>query len=298
MSFSITTSFVDQFSSNLVLLSQQKGSRLRKACRVENITGEEAFFDQIGSVDAVAITDRHGDSPLINTPHSRRRITPVDYEWGDLIDKLDKVKTLIDPASGYVRSGSYALGRSIDDEIISAATGTAYTGKAGGTSTVLPAGQKVAVTIGGGGGNAGLNLEKLIAAKSLFGKNDVDLDDPENKLYFAVRQQQLDDLLAETEIKSSDFNAVKALVKGEVDSFMGFEFIRTERLANASATDITTCFAWSKSGICVGLNQDIMARVQERADKRFSWYAYACMSVGASRMEEEKVVQISCDESP
>jgi hypothetical protein len=146
--------------------------------------------------------------------------------------------------------------------------------------------------------NAGLNIEKLIAARSRFGTNDVDLDDPENKLYLAVSQQQLDDLLNETEIKSSDYNTVKALVKGEIDTYMGFDFVRTQRLALDSTTDIRTCFAWAKSGICLGVNKDSKTNISERADKSFATYVYACMSTGATRMEEEKVVEIPCDESP
>lgn len=300
MSNEITTAFVKQYSSNITMLSQQKGSKLRDKVRVESIVGEEGYFDQIGATEAQDVTSRHGDSPQIDTPHSRRRVAGVGAEWGDFIDDFDKVRMLIDPASDYVRSGAYALGRKMDDRIIAAATGTAYTGKTGTTAVSLPASQQLSVTLGAASGytNAGLTIEKLIAAKSLFGQNDVDIDDPMNKLYMAVSQKQLDDLLNSTEVTSADYNTVKALVKGEVGSFMGFDFVRTERLALDSSTDIRTCFAWAKSGLLIGINKDIVARVTERADKRFSWYAYACMFMGATRMEEEKVVQVPCDQSP
>jgi len=291
MSFQITTAFVEQFGANLYMLSQQKGSRLRSCVDIETVKGEQAFFDQIGATEAIVRTSRHGDSPLVSTPHSRRRVGLADYEWGDMIDKEDKVRTLIDPANGYVQSGMYALGRSMDDVIIEAATGTAYTGKAGTTPVALPAGQIIA------NGNTGLSITKLIQAKSLFGQNDVDIDDPMNKLYMVVSQKQLDDLLAEEEITSADYNTVKALVKGEVNSFMGFEFKRTQRLA-IDSDDIRTCFAFCKSGIKLGLGADMTARVAERPDKSFSWYAYASMSIGATRMEEVKVVRVDCDETP
>jgi hypothetical protein len=300
MSSEITTAFVKQFSSNLTMLAQQKGSKLRNAVRIETLTGEEGFFEQIGAVEAQDVTDRHGDSPQMDVPHSRRRVAGVASDVGDYIDTFDKVQMLIDPSSQYVQSFIYALGRKMDDRIIAAATGTAYTGKTGTTSVALPSRQKVAVTVGAAAGytNAGLTIEKLIAAKSLFGKNDVDIEDPMNKLTFVVSQQQLDDLLNEVEVKSSDYNTVKALVKGEVDSFMGFDFIRTQRLALNATTDIRTCFAFARSGLLLAVNKDITTRVTERADKRFSWYAYASMMCGATRMEEEKVVEVPCDESP
>lgn len=300
MSFQITTAFVEQYKSNITLLSQQKGSKLRECVDYEDITGESAFFDQIGSTEAQDVVDRHGDSPIISTPHSRRKVTPIDSDWGDLIDKMDKAKTLNDPTNSYVLAGSYALGRKIDDRIIESFTGNAYTGKNGSTVIALPAAQKIAVTLGHADGvtNAGLTIEKLIAAKSLFGKNDVDIEDPRNKLYMGVTQQQLDDLLATTEVKSSDYNTVKALVKGEINTFLGFDFKRSQRFSLDATTDIRTCVAWAKSGVRLGINQDITGKIAPRPDKRFAMYVYACMSIGASRMEEEKVVEVPCDESP
>ena len=84
MSTQVTTAFSQQFSSNVYLLSQQKGSKLRAGVREESIVGEKAFFDQIGSVAAVARTSRHADTPLMDTPHSRRMVTQTEYEWADL----------------------------------------------------------------------------------------------------------------------------------------------------------------------------------------------------------------------
>jgi hypothetical protein len=291
MSFEITTAFVDQFSANLYLLSQQKGSRLRSCVDSETVNGDEAFFDQLGLTEAQVRTSRHGDSPLISTPHDRRRCTMADYEWGDMIDKEDKVRTLIDPANGYTQSGMYALGRSIDDVIIEALGGTAYTGRRGATAVPFPAGQIV-----DSGGSDALTIAKLIAVKSLFGVNDVDEEDPNNKLYFVVSQKQLDDLLGTTQVTSADYNTVRALVRGEINSFMGFEFKRTQRLNVAS--DIRQCFAWAKSGVKLGIGRDITAEVAKRADKGFNWYAYASMTLGATRMEEKKVVRCDCNENP
>ena len=298
MSFEITTAFVKQFRDNIRVLSQQKGSKLESAVDVESgLTGDAFFFDQLGSVDARDKTVRYQDSPQMDTPHSRRMVTPNDADWGDFVDKLDKVKMLISPESKYVKQSLYAMGRKIDDHIIAAATGTAMTGKNGATPVVLPVTQQLNVNVGGSGSNTGLNLAKLIAAKSLFGKNDVDIEDPENKLYLVHTQQQLDDLLAVTQTTSSDYAAVKALVEGNITYFMGFEFIRTEKLA-LSGDDVRTCFAFAKSGIGLGKWADIQTEVEKRGDKSFAWYAYTCMSVGATRLEEKKVVEIPCDESP
>ena len=47
------------------MLSQQMGSLLRGSVDSETITGEKAFFDQVGKAAAVVRTTRHGDTPLM-----------------------------------------------------------------------------------------------------------------------------------------------------------------------------------------------------------------------------------------
>ena len=108
-----------------------KGSLLRGTVDTESVVGKHAFFDQVGVATAVKRTTRHGDTPQIDTPHSRRRVSLVDYEYADLIDNQDKIRTLIDPTSSYALAAAYALGRAQDDEIIAAASGTAFTGETG-----------------------------------------------------------------------------------------------------------------------------------------------------------------------
>jgi hypothetical protein len=129
MSTQITTAFVQQYSANIQMLSQQMGSLLRDKVRLESVTGKNAFFDQVGSVTAVLKTSRHSDTPQIDTPHARRRVSLGDYEFADLIDQQDKVRLLIDPTSSYAQAAAMAMGRAMDDVIIDAALGTAFTGK-------------------------------------------------------------------------------------------------------------------------------------------------------------------------
>ena len=160
MSSQVTTAFVQQYSANIQMLSQQMGSLLRDKVRLESVVGKNAFFDQVGSVTAQKRTSRHSDTPQIDTPHARRRVSLVDYEFADLIDDQDKVRMLIDPTSSYAQAAAFAMGRAMDDEIIAAATGTAFTGETGSTSTALPAGQKITES-----GTDGLTIAKLREAK-------------------------------------------------------------------------------------------------------------------------------------
>ena len=286
MSTQITTAFVNQFSSNITMLSQQMGSLLREAVDVETVTGEKAFFDQVGSAVAQVRTSRHGDTPLMETPHARRMVTMSTYEYADLIDDPDKVRLLVDPTSTYARAAAMAMGRSIDDVIISAALGSASTGKAGSTSTALPSGQKIAHASGG------LTQAKLVAAKKILDQNSVD---PSIQRYIIVSPEQIEDLLNITAVTSADFNTVRALVQGEVDTFVGFKFIVSNRL-NTDSDGNRQVIAFAGDGIKLAIGKDVTGRIDERADKSYSTQIYYCMDIGATRMEEEKVVEIACQE--
>lgn len=286
MSTQITTAFSQQFSANVQLLSQQTGSILRGGVSEEAVTGEKAFFDQVGAAAAVKRTSRHQDTPMVETPHSRRMVTMDSYEWADLIDDADKVRMLIDPTSTYARAAAAAMGRAMDDAIIEAATGTAKTGKSGGTSTTMLAAHQIA------NGSADLTLAKLIEAKKTL---DLASVDPSIPRHIAVGPDQIEALLNSTTVTSSDFNTIKALVQGEINTFLGFQFHVSTRLAKSG--NIRTCFAWAEDGIKLAVGKDVMSRIDERSDKSYSTQVYYCATFGATRMEEEKVVQIDCDES-
>ena len=284
MSSQVTTAFVQQYSANVQMLSQQMGSLLRDKVRVESITGKNAFLDQVGSVTAVEKTSRHSDTPQIDTPHARRRLSMADYEFADLIDQQDKVRLLIDPTSSYAQAAAMAMGRAIDDVIITAALGTAYTGETGSTSTAN-ANQIVHAS-------AGLNIAKLRTAKQTLDLSDVD---PSIPRHIIVSPKQISDLLNITEVTSSDFNTVKALANGEINTYLGFNFIVSNRLSLSGTT--RSCIAFAQDGLALGIGKDVNARIDERADKSYATQVYYCMSIGATRMEEDKVVEVQCTES-
>ena len=291
MSSQITTSFVEQYSSNVNLLSQQMGSKLRSSVDEESVVGKNAFFEQIDSTAAVLRTSRHGDTPQIDTPHSRRRVSLADYEWGDLIDDSDKIRALVNPTSAYARNAAAAMNRAMDDVIITAMNASASTGVAGGTSTALPSTQKFATS----DQSDGLTVAKLLAAKKKFDDNDID---PSRKRYIVCGPQQISDLLNTTEVKSSDYNTVKALAQGDINSFLGFEFIMSTRLSmDATNTDDRLVFAYTNDAIKLAIGSDIKANISERADKSYSTQVYYAMSLGAVRMEEKAVYQIPCHEA-
>ena len=286
MSVQITTAFVEQYKSNVFHLAQQKGSRLRDAVRSETVTGKSHFFERIGSVAAEKRTSRHSDTPRMDTPHSRRKVTMDDYDWADLIDQEDKVRMLISPQSEYAMAGAWAMGRAMDDAIIAAATGTSFGGVSGGTSVALPSTQKIVH------GSAGLTLAKLIEAKEKLDANDVD---PDEARYMIVTSKQMSNLLNIEKVTSSDYASIKALVQGQIDTYLGFKFLRTERLGLDSNSD-RQVLAFCQSGIGLAVGSDVSTRISERADKNYATQVFLSMTIGATRVEDEKVVEIACNE--
>jgi hypothetical protein len=211
----------------------------------------------------------------------------VDYEYADLIDKRDQVRTLIDPTSSYAQAAAFALGRAMDDEIISAISGNAFSGETGSTTVALPSAQKITES-----GTDGLTSAKLRSAKEKFDSASVD---PSIPRYIVVGPKQISDLLGTIEVTSSDFNTVKALSNGEINTFLGFNFVVSNRLSIASSKRL--CLAYAMDGVKLALGQDLMSRIDELPNKGYATQVYNCMSIGATRMEESKVVTIQAHEA-
>ena len=310
----IDTAFVNQYGKTLDLVAETKGGKFTGMSLEDTVTGEDAYYDQLGSVYATAVVDSGSDtdSPSDSISHLRRKVDLTNYEVGLLLDRFDKVQTLINPESEYVMRQVSSLMRKKDIEFIKGALGTASTGKAGAGSADLAAGNKILQA------NAGLTINKIREARAILQKNGVDLDDPLNEAYLAVTPTQIEDLLGNTEATSADFMNVKALVSGGIDTFYGFKivvsnllpFVATDtNVANLtwSASDVPAVsstddnvranFAWVKSGIRTGVGINIETDVAKRADKRFNYYAYSAMRCGSVRMEEDKVVQIQVSEA-
>lgn len=295
MSFTVTENMVMQFSNNFRVLYQQMQARLRPWCQIESVVGQSKSVERLGRAEAYDITSRHADTKFVEVPHSRRWIDLTDKGWAELIDKLDKVRLLADPVNGYSRLAMAALNRQIDDAILTAARGNARTNVG---LSVLPSTQKIAV------GGSNLTLAKLLTAKEILDANEVDDDasmamdgqspNGASSRVIVVNAKMLTNLYGTTEIKSVDYNSVKALSAGQIDTFLGFKFVRSERVAKDATATTGYAVAWSRSCIALGIGQEISTSVDKRPDKNNAWQVFADMSIGAARLEDEGVIEIAC----
>jgi len=286
MSFTIDQAFADHFDSNIQLLSQQFESRLAMTTMMKRgLIGEMASFELLDKTEAQDRPSRHADSPLVGTVHTKRWAVGRVKEWGELLDKDDEKSLLVSPGSSYARTGAAALNRAKDTSVITALRGSAKTGKDGTGSQALPAAQKIAVAA------AGLTLSKITETSEKLNNAEF----PEDDRFWVYGSQQLTNLLNDTTITSQDFNSVRLLMQGSIDSFMGFKWIRSERLDKTGNDRFN--LAYHRSAIGFGMWQDNSSRLTERADKSFSLYVYLWNKVGSVRVEDKGVVEIACLET-
>lgn len=286
-----------QFASTVALLLQQKGSKLRDTCMPFTVTGAKAAspVDQIGAVEATKRTTRYPSLTPADTPHDRPWVYPSDYDWNDLIDSIDKLRMITDPQSSYAQNGMYALGRAQDKEIVSAYFADRKTGEQGGTTTAFPtATQQIAVNFGASG-NVGLTVAKMRRAKQKLMAAEVDIDsDP---LIMPVSSIQHDNLLAEMQVISLDFNEKPVMVEGKITRFLGFELKHTEKLG-VDGSSFRRIPAYAKSGMTFATWNEITADISQRKDLAgLPMQVYIFGTFGATRNEDLKMIEILCSEA-
>jgi hypothetical protein len=292
MSVNIPTHYVQQYSTNIALLLQQQGSKLRDAVSVGSYVGKQSSpVDQIGKVEMQTVTSRFAPMNRVDAPTDRRWVLPSDFDLPQLIDSFDKLRLITDPESAYVRNAVLAAGRKMDQVICAAFTGTAKTGETGSTNTSFAAANEVDVAVGGA--NSRLNVAKLREVKRLMMANHVDFDLEE--AYVGITASDHDALLGEIQVVSSDFNGgMPVLRDGRIMEFMGFRFIHCELIEQSLAgTNEVTLPVWVKSGMHLGMWNDIQNSISIRHDLQGEpWQVYTQMTVGATRLEENKVYAI------
>jgi hypothetical protein len=293
MSLNVPTHYVQSYSTNVNLLLQQKGSKLAGCVTTGSYVGKQASpVDQIGAVEAQRVTQRFAPMGRVDAPTDRRWVFPVDYDLPQMIDSFDKLRLITDPESTYVTNAVYAMGRKKDYEIITAFQATAKTGEQGATSTSFTAANEVDVAVGGS--NSRLNVAKLRAVRELILANHIDMS--EDPVFCGITAKDDSALLNEIQIISRDFNGTDAPVlrDGKLERFLNINFVHCELIETVAAgTNEVTLPVWAKSGMHLGMWQDVQASVSRRNDIQGEpWQAYVIQTIGATRLDEKKVFAI------
>lgn len=289
----ITTAFVQDYKSTVELLLQQKGSRLRGSVTSDSYVGKAGTaVEQFGPAEATKKTSRNMDTPNLDVPQDKRWVYPVDYIWAKLCDSTDKLRMIVDPTNPFAVNGANAMLRAYDDEIIGSFFASANVGENGTSSETFDT-TNYQVGVNTGGTASSINVAKLQEALRMLMtafKGEVD-----EMIFCAIGPFEHDALLKEIQVTSKDFNGGQpVLVDGRIRRFMGMEFIITDRLDISSGNRRIP--VWVPSGMHLGIWQDLVADIGKRRDKSGAWQVQLDATIGATRLQQGKVIEIQCDD--
>jgi len=277
MAVAISNAFVQMFDAEVKQAYQ--GSRALAGLTRErtNVEGNQVKFPKIGKGTATVRVPQTDVTPL-NVSYSQVTASMSDYIAAEYSDIFNQQKVNFDERRELVQVVGNAIGRRMDQLVIDALNASATT-------------LTVATTIGGAGTN--MNIEKLIETKKLMDANNV----PSEGRTMIIHANNLAGMLGETEITSADFATVKALVSGEVDTFMGFKFVtlgdRDEGGLPLPST--RTCFAFQRDAIGMGIGMNQRSEINYVPEKT-SFLVSSMFSAGAIAIDDEGIVKISCTE--
>lgn len=281
------------FNANLHMLAQQQQSKLQDVVRVETMATKSEFFDRVGGIRMLPRTSRHQDTAFTPLPYSRRRVDAADYEVSDIIDDEDKMKAIANPQSATMSRFLEAGKINMDRVILNAALGSAVAADADFaiTNIALPAGQKIA------NGATNLTTTKIKDGVKILGNNDVDLS--QDKPILAINWNMYRSLLNSAEFINRDYKLgapLEVTVK-TMNEFLGVDIRIVAKELIAKSGNIGSAVLFTASSIVLGVNNQYSSKALEDPTKGGSLRIIGKQSIGAVRMEEERVVQIDCDET-
>lgn len=304
MQSTIESNYQVKYSDKWGSLLQQEASRLEQYVTLDrDLSGKVVYFDQFGLLDFEEKHIRIGCTVLEEAPTYRRALYPRIFQKAIGFDEFDakKLGDIDVPVSKTIEGLRFAAARRMDDVMIEGFLGENVIGDTGTQKVSLPAAQTVNADFveSGTKANSNLTVAKLRQALSILQKNEA--WSPENRNYgdelvIAVTSSQIQSLLRETEVTSYDFNSVRALADGTINTFMGFKFVRIERMPLETTTNNRSCLAWVKSKAQFGIWDDFKVKLTVRDDLEESLQVRAKFACGATRLQEEAFVKILCHE--
>ena len=290
MATDIDKVYISTFERILRHLAQQGITRLRPYVTERATNGTDHGWERLS-----ASTSENKAAGLVATPstggtYSRRLSIAATEHAGDNTQHEDIVQMLIDPNSNQAMSLAMAIRRAWDDKIIVAATGDATDGD--GVSVPYDvANQQIDAS------GSSITFDLVTQVQERFLENDIELDIDK---VFVVGPKQIRKLMQLTEQTSADYVAREALQKlsttGICANWMGFTWIMSTRLnVDPGTPDTIDCIAFTKRGLGMQMNRDMLVRVAEDPSQSFAWRIYCATTFGVVRVEDEHVVWLIVD---
>jgi len=280
MSVSLSNAFVTLFDAEVKQAYQGKAMLVPAVRQRRGVEGSTVKFPKVGKGVATVRVPQTDVTPL-NVAFSTVTCTLADYNAAEYSDIFSQAKVNFDERQELVQVVAGAMGRRQDQMILDALTAS---------STSLTVSNDI------GGTDSNLNVAKLREAKRLLDKNNV----PPEGRHIIIHGNGLASLLSETSVTSSDFNSVKALVQGDINSFLGFTFHtlgdRSEGGLVIDGSLDRSCFAFHQMAVGYGEGIGMRTEINYIAEKT-SWLVNEVFSAGAIAIDDEGIVKITCRET-
>lgn len=276
MTASLRDVAIQQFRDKFQLLYAAKREVTDTTLEVRNVIGDAYKWPQMGSTPMILRGASSSIIPASDVSHPRIDTTFDNFVLNTPTDIFDQAEVNADERSMLAIRHVEAAGRRQDQFVIDALNASS------------------AVTIVDGGTN--LTVEKLREAANNLNTQNV----PKADRTILIHADQLDSLLGETEVTSSDFNVIKALVQGDINTFLGFKFIvlgnRDDEGGLPKTGNIRTCFVYHKMAVGMAWSLNPMINVTWE-NLLQSWVAISRLRAGASALQDFGIVKIDCDET-
>lgn len=302
----VPDAFPNLYADEWRLGLQQLTSRLDSYVNVEMIHGEGKRFQRIKPFEARQITTRFGDTDPDDIDIEFRWLYVNFKDSAHRVDRREAMQlgSVGSPHSAILRQQLAAAGRDRDRTLIQGISGIVQTGKTGSVPITLPADQVIPVNYvhTGAPANSGLTFDKIVEIGRIFGVNEVTGQDTENQSAgcIVVSHNQIADLLHEEQFTNADFSEIRRLHNGHVINIMGLAIkaVSPALLPYVPATDIRTCYAFARNCVVFGVAENPQSWVDEMPTKRHDVQLRTEWGWGCTRLDDEGVIAIPCDESP
>lgn len=270
MSISITNAFEKKYSDDVHHLASQMESKLMGKTRLHRNVGSSTYdFHRLAGLTAAArAAGSSAEVTGLDAASTVVTATLADWEVPIYAQRFDQLKTSVDQVKEYQIETVAAINRRIDDTIITALNAA---------TTTLP------TTAGG------LTYAKLVEAVKFFNDNEV----PSEDRVFVLSPKALSDALGITQLTSSDFLQVQAVLNGGIGQAMGMSWILSTRLP--LVTTNRTCFVFHKKAIGVAMGKDVSTEINY-IPQRVSTLINTTVSLGAVVIDNGMVAKMTVAE--
>jgi hypothetical protein len=270
----LSPAFVTLFDAEVKQAYQAKAMLVGAVRQRRGVEGSTVKFPKVGKGIATVRVPQSDVTPL-NVSFSQVTATLQDWNAAEYADIFNQAKVNFDERQELVQVVANAIGRRQDQIILDALAGSS-------TANVVDENE--------GGTDTGLNVAKLRAAKRLLDKNNVPMDNR----HMIIHANSLASLLAETAVTSADFNTVRALVSGELNTFLGFTFHTIgDRAEGGLPIASSERKLWAFHRDAVGYAEGIAPRTEiNYIPEKTSFLVNAVFSAGAIAIDAEGIVEV------